>query len=75
MSFIKTFIRFLLTFLLAGLVGVGFHDYLENFDSNECSMTYMLQPPNLIPVDLPTPISDKYPNYKLIQRKQSISSS
>ena len=65
MSFIKTIIRFILTFLLIGLVGVGIHDYLQNFDANECSMTYMFQPPKLIPVNMNAKISEQYPNYRL----------
>ena len=65
MVFLKTIFRYIVTFALIGLLGVGVHDYLTNFDQNECSMTYMFQGPSLIPVDLSSKITAKYPNYKL----------
>ncbi len=58
-------IRFLLTLFILFLLGTGIFDYLQNFDVNECSMTYMFQNPDLIPVTLPNHLDAKFPNYKL----------
>lgn len=65
MSLVKTGFRYILTVCLIGLVSLGVHDYLQNFDPNECSMTYMMQSPNLIPINLRPEISQNYSNYKL----------
>ena len=58
-------LRFLLTSFIISLMGIGIFDYLQNFDANECSMTYMFQNPDLIPVKLSESIDTKFPNYKL----------
>ena len=57
--------RFLLTASILSLIGIGIYDYLKNFDSNECSMTYMFYNPSYIPVKLTAKIQNKFPNYKL----------
>lgn len=50
---------------LLGLLGVGVMDYLTNVDQNECSMTYMFQMPNLMPITLGKRVQDEYPLYQL----------
>ena len=57
--------RIILTVFILTLIGLGTFDYLQNVDPNECSMTYMFQNPNLIPVRLPQKIEKRFFNYKL----------
>lgn len=57
--------RFVLTLSILSLIGIGIFDYLKNFDSNECSMTYMFYNPSYIPVKLTDNVQKKFPNYKL----------
>ena len=63
--FLKGLLRFILTILILSVIGLGIYDYLNNFDQNECSMTYMKQNPGIIPVDLSQQIKSQFPNYKL----------
>jgi glycosylphosphatidylinositol deacylase len=65
MSYLNKSIRFLFTCLILALLGIGLVDYLTNFDENECSMTYMFQPPNLIEIPLDSHIDKQFPFYKL----------
>jgi glycosylphosphatidylinositol deacylase len=62
---LEKFKRIFLTALIISLIGLGAFDYLQNIDTNECSMTYMFQNPNLIPVKMPAVIEKKFLNYKL----------
>lgn len=59
------FKRLVVTVFTLILIGLGAFDYLQNIDTNECSMTYMFQNPNLIPVKLPTSVEKRFFNYKL----------
>ncbi len=59
------FYRFLISIFILGLLSLGVIDYLQNIESNECSMTYMLQSPDLIPVKLSKNIEKKFRNYNL----------
>ena len=63
--FLKSSFRFVSTISILIIGGLGLFDYLNNFDQNECSMTYMRQNPGIIPVELPSVIKNEFPNYKL----------
>lgn len=62
---LRGFLRFFLTIFIVALIGLGLFDYLQNFDTNECTMTYMFDNPELIPVKLPPAIEKKFAQYKL----------
>ena len=63
--FIKSLGRFALTAAIMSVLGIGLVDYLQNLEQNECSMTYMMQNPSLIPVYLNSDIENRFPNYNL----------
>ncbi|CAF0981838.1 unnamed protein product [Brachionus calyciflorus] len=61
--FLKHLGRIALCGIILLLIILGIIDYLKNFDQNECSMTYMRDYPQLIPIGFDT--NDQFPNYKL----------
>ena len=65
--FFPNLIRFLITFIFLTLIGFGIYDYLQNIDSNDCSMTYM-RSPIYVPIKLGGGNDKKYSNYHLFHQ-------
>uniref|UniRef100_T1JLC1 GPI inositol-deacylase n=1 Tax=Strigamia maritima TaxID=126957 RepID=T1JLC1_STRMM len=51
--------------VLPALLLIGVYDYLTNFESNYCNMTYMYETPEYIPIPLHPDVHKQFPHYKL----------
>ncbi|ELU07106.1 hypothetical protein CAPTEDRAFT_189001 [Capitella teleta] len=57
--------RSIILVALASVLGLGFYDFLTNFENNQCEMTYMYQLPEYLEVPLGDELKGSYPRYKL----------
>ena len=64
---VENILRFLITLIVLVAFGIGIFDYLQNIDSNDCSMTYM-RSPIYIPIKLDDNQKSYYPNYQLFHQ-------
>ncbi|CAD5124438.1 DgyrCDS12721 [Dimorphilus gyrociliatus] len=51
--------------IILSLAFIGLYDYLLNYESNNCQMTYMFEYPEYLPIPMTDDIKERFPTYGL----------